>query len=301
VTALLQHAWQALVHADPWWVAAATLLWALAMLAAGKRWQVMVRVMGGRISLVHAVLVTLATVAVNNVTPSGRLAGEAGRIAVTRVKGQLPLALGAVASLGDRVGDLVAVLALSLVALPSLWPIVEGHARPALAVLAAIGALTLVFGPRLRRASRSWLIARRRELEGAPFAGRDLVVALGLSLLIWFEDALRLMAAARAVGVEFAFPQGAALCVVMVLGSLVPTVGGLGAVEGGLVGAMVLFGVPIESAIAVTAVERAISYVLSTVLGFGSVVWLGGRSLLTPPAVTAPADADFRPDGGLRR
>jgi uncharacterized membrane protein YbhN (UPF0104 family) len=282
-------------------VGAAVALYALAILAAGARWRIMVRVMGGRISFVHAVLVTLAGVAVNNVTPSGRLAGEAGRIAVTRLKGQLPLALGAVASLGDRVGDLVAVFALSFVALPSLWPLVEGSVRPALAAAAIGGTLALVFGPRLRRAARSWLIARRRELKGAPFAGRDLATVLGLSLLVWCEDALRLMAAARAVGVDLAFPQGAALCVVMVLGGLVPTVGGLGVVEGGLVGAMVLFGIPLDAAIAITAVERAISYVLSTALGAGAIAWLGGRSLLSPPAVAAPADADFRSGEGSRR
>jgi hypothetical protein len=126
-------------------------------------------------------------------------------------------------------------------------------------------------------------------------------MALGLSLMIWFEDALRLMAAAQAVGTDLAFSQGAALCVVMVLGSLAPTFGGLGVVEGGLVGAMALFGIPLDAALAVTAVERAISYVLSTILGSGAIVWMGGPRLLRAPAVAPSPDADSRPGDAARR
>jgi len=48
--------------------------------------------------------------------------------------------------------------------------------------------------------------------------------------------------------------------VVGVLGGFVPTVGGLGAVEGALVATLVLFGVPLDTAIAMTTVERGISY-----------------------------------------
>jgi uncharacterized membrane protein YbhN (UPF0104 family) len=80
------------------------------------------------------------------------------------------------------------------------------------------------------------------------------------------------------------------------LGALVPTLGGLGAVEGGLVAGLAAFGVDLPTAAAITAIERAISYGFSTGAGLIVIALLGGRSLwpgrrtlgFVPPAVSEP-------------
>jgi len=86
LTGTLAQAWKVLLGARLEWVAAALFLYCLAWLAASGRWRVIVHALGGRISWGTASLATIAGVFVNNVTPTGRLGGEACRIAITRLK-----------------------------------------------------------------------------------------------------------------------------------------------------------------------------------------------------------------------
>lgn len=277
---MLRQVITALLSADLRWVAVALGLYLAAIIAGGLRWQVIVRALGGDIRTHYAVLATIATVFVNNVTPSGRLAGEACRIAITRLKGSITLPLGAVASLGDRLSDLPALAVLGFVSLPVLQPLVGGHLRTLIVAVALLAAVVAILGPRVRSALRSWVLTRQRELGGAPVSARRVALVVGLGMVIWIEDLLRLMAVAAALDVSLGLPQASALCVMMVVGGMVPTIGGLGAVEGGLVGAMLAFGIDLQTAIAITAVERAISYAFSTLAGGLAVAWLGGRQLL---------------------
>ena len=60
----------------------------------------------------------------------------------------------------------------------------------------------------------------------------------------------------------------------------IPTIGGLGVIEGGLVAALIAFGVAPIDAAAVTAVERIISYGLATAAGAAALSLIGGRALL---------------------
>ena len=293
---MLRQVVTALLSADLRWVMVALALYLAAIVAGGLRWQAIVRMLGGDIRTRHAVLATIATVFVNNVTPSGRLAGEACRIAITRLKGSITLPLGAVASLGDRLSDLPGLAVLGLVSLPVLQPIVGGHVRTLLAAGALSAVVIAVIGPRVRSALRSWLLTRRREFGGTPVSARRVALVVGLGMAIWVEDLFRLMAVAAALDVRLGLPQASALCVMMVVGGLVPTLGGLGAVEGGLVGVMLAFGIDLQTAIAITAVERAISYAFSTLAGGLAVAWLGGRELLRSYDRAGPADTG--PGGG---
>jgi uncharacterized membrane protein YbhN (UPF0104 family) len=66
---------------------------------------------------------------------------------------------------------------------------------------------------------------------------------------------------------------------VAMLGGLVPTIGGLGVVEGGLTAALCLFGVELDKALAITALERGISYILATGVGGLVLLYVGGGEL----------------------
>jgi undecaprenyl-diphosphatase len=147
-------------------------------------------------------------------------------------------------------------------------------------VLAVLAGLALAFGRWLRQALRATLTAWQRDLRSSTLGRREIAGVLGYSALIWTEDLLRMLAAGAAFDVALSIPQASALAVTAILGGFAPTVGGLGAVEGGLIGGLVLFGVPLETAIAVTTVERLASYGFSTVTGGLTVAALGGRTLL---------------------
>ena len=281
---ILEEFWLALLSARPAWVAVAFALYLLALLAAGARWQVMVRAVGGRLAYHHATLATMAAIFVNNVTPTGRIAGEACRIVITRMKGTVSVPLAALASLGDRLTDVPPLVVMGLAALPALRPAIRGrHHAIALGAVIVVAALALL-GPRLRTALRSWLISRQRELHSAAVPRRVALSALGWSTLMWLEDVLRIVAVGQAFDIGFTWPQAAALAVIGVLGGLAPTLGGVGVVEGGLVAGLVMFGLPLDRALAVTALERAISYGFSTCAGGLVVLLLGGRRLFRPGA-----------------
>ena len=90
---------------------------------------------------------------------------------------------------------------------------------------------------------------------------------------------LRLLCATLAFGVVLSPTQIATLSILAMLGGVVPSVAGLGPVEGGLVAGLIAFGVDWPTAAAVTALERAISYGFSTAAGAVVIAALGGGSM----------------------
>lgn len=98
---------------------------------------------------------------------------------------------------------------------------------------------------------------------------RPLWLMLLLTVLVWAAEAGRFLLVAHALGISLAVPQ---LLFVFAAGALLlaaPTPGGLGAVEGGMVGVMLLLDVPVEAAAAVAFLDRLISYWLVLIPGAG--------------------------------
>jgi uncharacterized membrane protein YbhN (UPF0104 family) len=277
---LFEETRQLLLSARVEWALVALALYVMAWLAASGRWRLVVAALGGRLGWLPAGLATIAGVAVNNLTPTGRLGGEACRIAITRLKGDLTLSRGALATICDRATDAPLIALIALVALPALPALTGGYVRGAAIATAVVLAFWLLFGQWVRRLLRSWVSGWLR--EGLAIDRRTIAAGFAFSALVWVEDVLRLMAVARAFEVVLTPSQGAALVLAGLVGGFVPTIGGLGAVEGALAGLLVLFGLPIETAIAITTLERAISYGFSTVLGGIVVLAFGGRRLWAP-------------------
>jgi uncharacterized membrane protein YbhN (UPF0104 family) len=194
------------------------------------------------------------------------------------------VALGVTLSLGWAAGphDLVRTLA----------PAGLGLALVPITLLAGRAPTALGRPPAAVRRGAS---VRLREALGAIRGGvldarallrsRDLKL-LGAFAYYAFDNAL-LWAAFRAVGHAPAVSAVVMGYLVGSLGSVLPLPGGFGAVEGGLIGALVLYGAPAAPAAAAVLLYRAITLLLPTLLG--AAAW-GGVPLRWHSNAVAPID-----------
>lgn len=288
----LQRSLEALLGADPRLVFAVAALYAAWVYLAGRRWRVLLLGLGQTMRLRETILANLAFTFINNVTP-GRIGGEIGRVVVLRLRTRVDLRRAAAAAAYDRLLDWVPAPLFLLVALPALPGVVQrlrGHLGALLLVAAAAGATLVLLraAPRMR----GWPRRLRAQLASVEVPRGPLLRALGTSLLVWAADILRLAAAAAAFGVRLGPAQAVGLCFAAVAGAAVPMMGGLGAVEASLTAALCLYGVPVETALAIALLDRSISYGLATAASGLVVLALGGRRLWravrSPGALPAP-------------
>ena len=280
MTAALHKAFVQLQGAALPYVGAALFLYVLSVVMMGWRWQRVLRGMGQPVRLRDTSLTHLMSVFVNNVTP-GRVAGEVFRVAMLRKRTGMETGR-VLASLGwDRVTDAVPLGLMVVLALPTLLrvlPVPAGSPR----WLALSGGLLVLLGLGLRwQLGRLQALLRRfyARLQAFAVRPRELRQATFISCAVWAMDSARIWLVAVALGAPLRPWQAIPLSVVMVLGGLVPTIGGLGAIEGGLTAALCLFGSSLDQALAVTALERGISYVLASGAGGLVLLGLGGGSL----------------------
>lgn len=267
----------ALVRADPAFIVFALLAYVVSVPIVTLRWRVCLNgVTGGRLPFRPLLLAYLASVFVNNVTPAARLSGEACRVVALVRFGFTTVTKATAAAAYERLSELptlalMVFVTLALVGRRSISPWLVA----ALALVVVM--LFLVRGP----ITRAWqrLQDRWHRLESIRIAPTAVVVSALLTVVVWGIDVLRLRAVAAAFHAPISMPQAVALATITILGGLVPTIGGLGAIEGGLVAGLVAFGVSAADAVAITAVERGISYGIATLTGFGALSLLGGRSL----------------------
>jgi len=164
----------------------------------------------------------------------------------------------------------------------SLWL----TAFPAVGSVALIAAVVLVprFGPgadppagagRIHRAvisTRRALIGGTAEAETVVRSGNVTVIAGAIGY--WAFDVVMLWATFRAFGAAPAVPILLMGYLVGQLGGLVPLPGGIGSVDGGLVGALVLYGAPLTASAAAVLAFRLILFWLPLVMGTPALVSL---------------------------
>ena len=178
--------------------------------------------------------------------------------------------------LAERMLDAVLVLLLLLVSVPFLvggdqqasW-IVLGFAIALVAALA--GALLAMTWARVRvlRALPGRLAERyQRFHQGALSSFAQLLPVTLWGLLGWLAETGRLFLVVRALGLDIDLPLIIFITLANSLLTLVPTPGGLGAVESGVAGLLVrLSSLSISSAAALVVVDRAITYFSIIVVG----------------------------------
>ena len=182
--------------------------------------------------------------------------------------------------LAERVQDMVAVLALVLIA--AVWVTVSGDAKVPGAVLAASGGLVVVlvlglvamrmFGLKISRFLPSRLQSSyERFQEGTldSFRGSHLPAQMALGVIGWMLEIARFYFVAEALGLDIGFGivMFAALANAML--TTIPTPGGFGFVEGGLSGLLILLGMEHTDALSLTVVDRSISWLSVVIIGGG--------------------------------
>jgi uncharacterized membrane protein YbhN (UPF0104 family) len=268
-----------LATADPRYVLAALALYVVSLFIAGARWRGFLHAMDGDVGVLRATLATLGGIAAGNLTPAP--GGETCRIALVRVGGRITWRQATIAAVWDRLSELPPIVVLGVMALIAVRRLASSWRTTsivsAVAVALIIGGFAIA---RLRRAGIG-LAGWRERLGLDQVSGRVFAKGVGYSTLLWLQDVLRLTCATLAFGVTLSPTRIATLSILAMLGGLVPAIGGLGPVEGGLVTGLIAFGVDVPTAAAVTAVERAISYGFSTSAGALVIALVGGRSLWT--------------------
>jgi len=270
------------------------LVYAVSVPAVAMRWRVVLHgVTGRRLPLGPLILASLASSFVNNVTAGP--AGEACRVlALVRLK-FATASRATAAAVYERLSEIPVVMLMIGCAAAVFGRDLLAHVqRPRVPMtIAAIVAVAAVIGYAARRhIVRVWHALRDRAgLHAVAIDTASLSASASWSVAVWALDITRLWLIARMFGAPIGPVQAAALSAVTVLGGLAPTIGGLGVIEGGMIAALIAFGMPSQTAIAITAVERGISYGLATVAGAGALAALGGRELWTAARASAAAES----------
>jgi len=283
----------------------------------GRRWQLLLRLMGHRLRYWPVTSLLLSGWFVSALLPAR--AGDILRVAVLRTGGTqsdpVPVADGLGSILLERALDILAILLLGATfgwlalrgSLPGWVTATYGVAVLLLVVMGAALLLAPPFMNALRRlwAHRYWqaaldfllqVVDALRALGGHPGLAASAVI---LSLLIWLCDAWLLWFCLGALGHWVPFDQAAFVALTVDIVAAIPlTPGGIGQIEVANTALLALVGVLPSVAAAAVLLVRAISY-WSFLLASGAVAAASGiTALLQPntqpdrdnPPSSAPAD-----------
>ncbi len=184
--------------------------------------------------------------------------------------------------LAERALDTVLVLLLLVVTAPFLvdwndntaWSVLG--AAVVLAVALALMLSLMVWGRGLiSRKLPSWLASKYENFhEGTMGSFQRLPLTTALGLLGWMAEVGRMALVVKALGLEIGLPLVIFLTLANSLLSLVPTPGGVGAVESGVAGLAVrLSRLTASSAAALVLVDRSITYI--SVIMVGAAIFAG--------------------------
>jgi uncharacterized membrane protein YbhN (UPF0104 family) len=248
-----------------------------------------------------ALRLSLSELAVNSVVSVSGLAGIALGAWVLRTKGVSVERIAKRSVLLFVLTSAVNLVAVIAIGVPMWLGLLPGSRNPLLTLLPAAAALATVVGTLAlaawarRAASRRWLEQGRAAvaltaLSGGVADAVRLIRGHDLRLLgavgYWLFDNLVLYASLAAFGSAPSFWVVAMAYLVGLLANSLPIPGGLVAVEGGLVGMLILFGVrPASVVLAAVIVYRAISLWIPAMIGSAAFLSLRreiGRPIAPP-------------------
>ncbi len=273
--------WEEITGANPWLLLAAFVVYYATFPIRGARWAFILRRAGTRIGLAPATEILFLSWFVNCLVPAKL--GDLYRAWLLKGNygGSASRTVGTVFI--ERIADIIVIFGLALAA--GFWSF-RGRNNSAVDTLFLIGfvvAVALVLfvvalrfqGHRITR----FLPERIQELyqrfhEGSTGAltVRAIPVILGFTGVIWLLEGARVYFVIHALNLPEVSHLGISASVFVALAAALLTAipltpAGVGFVEAGIVGALVIYGVAHEPATAVAIVDRAISIVTVIILG----------------------------------
>ena len=268
--------WSEIRQVDARLYVLALLVYYTTLIPRALRWRRMLFNLGHRVPLRLLGEVIFLSWFINHLIPAKM--GDLYRGLVLRRRENISFALATGSVLAERAVDILALFAVAMITallfvrgrlLTEMQGVLLGAAIVVVIMVGGLFVLWRLDSTLLARFPLS-LGERFERLQRGIFTSvRPLWLMLLLTVLVWAAEAGRFLLVANALGVTLALPQ---LLFVFAAGALLlaaPTPGGLGAVEGGMVGVMLLLDVPVETAAAVAFLDRFISYWLVLIPGAG--------------------------------
>lgn len=256
----------------------ALLTYYLSVVVYALRWKLVLRGMGKDAPLLELLKAILASIFMNNVTPTSRGGGEVLRIAWISKRKGIPLGISTTSVVYERILESIPVFALFLVGMFYFSQVPETAAFIVMALIIAVWVKWDWFVKLSFKLFRKGV--SEEEVERIASLKDKHHITLGgivLSSCVWILDVVRLKLVTLAFGLHLGWGLLVVISVAnLILGLIAFTPGGIGIVEGGLVGVLIHFGIPMALAVPITLLERFISYVMSSLVGFFVLVTSGG-------------------------
>jgi glycosyltransferase 2 family protein len=272
--------WSQIAHANPWLLLIALVAYYLTFPLRGLRWSFILGRTGTRLGVAPATEILFLSWFVNCLVPAKL--GDLYRAYLLKGSygGSASRTVGTIFI--ERIADIIVIFALALAA--GFWSF-RGRERPEVDALfiagfAVAAALVLFlvalryFGAHIGRllpTRLAELYERFHEGSTGALTVRSLPVIVVLTVFIWLLEGLRVFFVILALDLSQARLGISASVFVALAAALLTAIpltpAGIGFVEAGIVGALLIYGVPHDPAVAVALTDRAISILTVIVLG----------------------------------
>jgi len=297
--------YNAIISADLRLVALAVGLYFFEVLFWADRWRVALMAAGYNVGFWRLYVISHSGMFFSNITPISKSGGEPFRAYFIKKTQKVPYPTGFATILAEGTLTIPIFLGLLLAGMVVLIYLQSPPLWASAAILGTIICLLVVFIPLayalLKRKAASggifriirWISKRLgrktsdkkiMELIKRFYASTQMVlhdkkkaVAISvIALLLNLVSMMRIWIILFALGWNASLAAPLLAVTVPLLAGIIPFLpGGLVLVEASMVGAFVACGIPLTIAVSATLIERAISYVLSTIVGAAAVSYLG--------------------------
>lgn len=301
----------ALKIANFWYILLAILVQFLTYYLFALRWNIINKIANINVSIKNVFMMILVGLAVNNLTPTGRVGGEPVRAFILSKYTQKPYEETFATAISDRALDIFPFLILAIIAVVSIILyfnlsnlilailIISVIGVTAASVLLIYMSINEKFGEKITL----WIVKlinrfykkdpeslEKKVIEAISGFQKTMKMmlsdkkiiyqALPLSFIIWVSEIFRVYIIFLAFGVDVSpFLIGQVFIVASLIGMIPALPGGLGAVDG----VMILFyssaGISPSISAAATVIERLISFWMTTMIGFAILPYYGASVL----------------------
>lgn len=316
--------WETLSQVNGFWLFLGFATFYISIVARGLRWQHILKTMGCPVGFVYSQTLLTAGLFISSVLPAR--AGDIGRVAMLNRDYHLPLSQGIASLAAERALDVFSVLALAFIgailALQGRIPPEASHLMIGTSILLIFGIAGLFGVPSiegwLRRPGWVWRMTPApiqpfyekmvtfgfSMIQGVRGLGEKPAALLAIvleSFVIWLFDAVIVYCVLRSLGLAAPFQVSLVSSMIGVLATIVPLMpGALGQFEAGIIGLLVLLGVPAAESTLTALLVRFISLwsfipvsgLITYIFGFSRALNLNKQDQSvtdTPPAKSAAA------------